>query len=68
MKYVILLLLIIIIVGVFEVEDNSNNVGERVVIDRDTLTIVDYSSVFNTYILSDGGEVHENFIEDNIIR
>lgn len=46
----------------------ADNVGSKVLVDGDTLSIVDYSFVHGTYILSDNAEVHERFIKDNIIE
>lgn len=58
--------------GVDKYEDRTlefeRNVTEKVLIDGDTLTIVDYSLINGTYILSDGGEIHERFIKDNILE
>jgi hypothetical protein len=40
--------------------------GKRIVLDKDTLTIVDHSSLFKTYTLSNNIKVSEDYI-DNLI-
>ena len=45
----------------------SGNVGSKVVLDGDTLTIVDYKVFGNTYILSNNTQVSAEFVEKNKI-
>lgn len=45
-------------------EEMSSNVGESLVIDGDTLTIVNYSIVSNSYTLSNGVEIDKSFLEN----
>jgi hypothetical protein len=40
-----------------ETNKRSALVGERVVVDKDTLMIVDYSNIFQNYKLSNGKEI-----------
>lgn len=43
----------------------QENIGKKIVIDKDTLTVVDYNSIIDTYYLSNGTSVNKQFIEQN---
>jgi len=44
-------------------ETMSKNVGVKVVLDGDTLTIIDYTLIGNTYTLSNTAKVSAEFVE-----
>lgn len=46
-------------------EKYKAKVGERFVIEKDTLLITDYSMINGTFTLSDGRKVNEKLIFDN---
>ena len=43
-------------------EEFKNNLGKRVVIDKDTLTITDYSLLNDNYVLSNGSKISYKLI------
>lgn len=68
-----IMVLVFIFFGIYylasEIESKRDamkaNVGKKIVIGNDTLLIVDYSYVFESYTLSNGTEVSETFVENN---
>lgn len=55
--------------GVIDTKEKMEaNVGERTVIEKDTLSIVDYSTFNETYTLSDGNKVNRFYAEKNLVK
>ena len=51
-------------------ETNNNmsvNIGNKVLLDNDTLTIIDYKVIGNTYTLSNGVKIDANLVKTNLI-
>lgn len=44
----------------------SINVGKKIVVGKDTLTIMDYSTVMETYSLSNGTKVDKSFVDNQL--
>lgn len=42
--------------------------GKRIVLAKDTLTIIDYSRINETYTLSDGKEYAIDFVKNKVIK
>lgn len=43
----------------------QENIGKKVVVDKDTLTVVDYNPFTSAYYLSNGTSLNKQFIEQN---
>lgn len=46
----------------------SSMLGKRIVLAKDTLTIIDYSRINETYTLSDGKEYAIDFVKNKVIK
>jgi len=44
------------------------NIGKKIVVEKDTLLVIDYSRVFKTYKLSNGVEYSIDFVKPRIIK
>lgn len=42
----------------------QKNIGKTVIIGKDTATIIDYSTIFDTYKLSNGKTVSKEYVEN----
>lgn len=43
-------------------------VGKRVVVETDTLTILDYTFLGNTFLLSNGMRVGGDYVDKNVVK
>jgi len=50
-----------------EITKSESVIGEKIVLDSDTLTIYDYSAFTNTYTLSNGKKVHKHIVNNNLM-
>ena len=51
---------------VTDVDDKyKKHLGEKYIIDKDTLTVIDYSLISENFILSDGRKVHYTLIRND---
>ena len=46
-----------------EIRSREKNIGKSVVLKKDTLTIIDYSFINNTYTLEDGRDISVELLE-----
>jgi len=46
----------------------SNKVGQKVIVGNDTLVIVDYSMLGETYKLSNGTDISISFVDKNLLK
>lgn len=75
MKYIILsfLLCIASLYFVYKSFDSdqtkfNQNIGKKVVVEKDTLTILDGSMIFQTYTLSNGVKINSNKLDKFLIK
>jgi hypothetical protein len=46
-----------------EKQEYTSHLGQKVVVDKDTLTVVDYSTWFETYTLSNGQKISIDYFK-----
>lgn len=46
----------------------ENNIGKRVLINKDTLTVVGYYSLFKAYKLSNGADIDKKTLKENLLK
>ena len=46
-----------------EIKSREKNIGKSIVLKKDTLTIIDYSFINNTYTLEDGRDISVELLE-----
>jgi len=46
----------------------SENIGKRVVVSKDTLQIIDYNYILNQYTLDNGVKINTKFAEKTLVK
>ena len=49
-------------------EKNLSFIGKKIVVEKDTLQIIDYNGLFMSYTLSNGVNIDKTFVQKNAIK